>query len=298
MKTAQKNKALYFSTMMISTACFAVMCASLLFSQNLKDVLTLWGQDIQMTVYLSSENTDAENQKIAEHLKGFKNVQHVELITQEKALSDFRGQLASYAPDLAKSDDLLKLIPASYQVALSAGISAEEQLTSLKEIASSIKSFDGVDEVSYGQDWVEKYSVFVSSIQWIVIIMALTIVLASVFVMSNSLRAFVYSKREEIEVMELVGATTNMIRKPFLIQGAQMGLVSACLALAICFVGFQYVHGFFTHQLSFLHLGSQIKFFNFSAVVMFAFGGIIIGAISSYLCVRKINDGWSASQRT
>ncbi len=297
MRNAPKNTALFFSTMMISTACFAVMCASLLFSQNLKDVLTLWGQDIQMTVYLSSENSDSENQKIAEHLKNFRNVQSVELITQEKALSDFRGQLASYAPDLAKSDDLLKLIPASYQVALSSGISAEEQLASLKEIAASIKTFEGVDEVSYGQDWVEKYSVFVSSIQWIVIIMAIIIIFASIFVMSNSLRAFVYSKREEIEVMELVGATTNMIRKPFLIQGAQMGLISASLALVICFIGFQYVHGFFVNQLSFLHLGSQIKFFNFSALLMFVFSGMIIGAISSYLCVRKINDGWSASQR-
>lgn len=297
MKRMRRNWALWISSLVVSTACFAVMAGALLFSQNLRNVLTLWGEDIQMTVYLSSDLTPQQQTEIEKTLREAAHVRQVQLVTQEKALEDFRGELASYAPDLVKDDELLKLIPSSYQVSLESGLPAEQQVALLHSLAEQAKRISGVDEVSYGQDWVEKYSRFVTVIQWMVQLLAIIILSASVFVMSNVIRALVQSRREEIEVLELVGATSAMIRRPFLIQGAQMGLVASVTALALCFVLFRGVRSLFFHQLSFLQLGSSLQFLGPISMALFILAGAALGALGSYLCVRKINDGWAASQR-
>jgi cell division transport system permease protein len=297
MKTSRRNWALQLSTLIVSTACFVVMGGALLFSQNLKHILTLWGEDIQMTVYLSPDLTQAQQTRIEQFLKNEPHVKDVSLVTQEKALNDFRSQLATYAPDLVKDDDLLKLIPSSYQLNLDSQLDSRQQIVTLQSIAAQAKTLEGVDEISYGQDWVEKYSVFVTVIQWVIEALALIIVCASVFVMSNVIRALVSSRREEIEVMELVGATAAMIRKPFLIQGAQMGFFASALSVFICFGFFKLVQSVFIHQLSFLQLSSQLRFLSLPGVVSFVLAGTAVGALGSYLCVRKINDGWAASQR-
>lgn len=294
----KKNLALQISTLVVTTACFAVMAFTLLFSQNLKSILTLWGEDIQMTVYLSSELTLQQQGAVEAILKSEKNVRDVVLITQEKALGDFRTQLASYAPDLAKDDELLKLIPASYQLSLNTDISSAEQLQRLKEIAFKAKGLEGVEDVSFGQDWVEKYSSLVSAARWITQILAFIILCAAVFVMSNVIRSLVHGRREEIEVMELFGATSAMIRKPFLIQGVWMGAVSAALSVGICFATFEFLRSVSINQLSFLRLSGHLHFLNFIEIFLFVIIGAILGALASYLCVRKLNDGWAASQRT
>ncbi len=296
MKHRGNNFALHLSTLVVATACFVVMGSALLISQNLKSILTLWGEDMQMTVYLAQDLSSAQQKKIEDFLHQQKNVQEVVLVNQEKALGEFRTQLASYAPDLAKDDELLKLIPLSYQVRLDSTLSSTEQVATLKSIAAEGKSIEGIDEVSYGQDWVEKYSIFVSAIQAAVQILALVLVCASIFVMSNAIRAFVQSRYEEIAILELVGATPSMIRRPFLLQGAQTGLVASVLALAGCFAIHRFLKSFFMAQLSFLQIGSHFVFFSLSTSLVLILAGTLLGGFASYLCVRKINDGWAARQ--
>lgn len=293
----KNHLALKISTLIVATACFTVMAGALLISQNLKRVLTYWGQDIQMTVYLSQELEPAQKQKIEDFFKTHSEIKEAKLITQEKALGDFRQQLATYAPELVKDDDLLRLIPASYQISLDSSLSAQQQVETLKALAPEIKKIEGVDDVSYGQDWVEKYSTFVAVVQVLVQILSGIILFASVFVMSNVVRALVQSRREEIEVLELIGATPTMIRRPFLIQGFQMGLLASSCALVVCFVGFKFVHSVFMNQLSFLQLGNQIEFLHILTVMAFLVAGTLLGGLGSYLCVRRLNDGWAASQR-
>ncbi len=290
----KKNLALQISTLVVTTACFTVMACTLLFSQNLRNILTLWGEDIQMTVYLGQDLSIEQQQNIEQVLRAEKNVRDVRLITQEKALTDFRTQLASYAPDLAKDDELLKLIPSSYQLNLNPSLSSVEQLQSLKGIAGRAKNIEGVEDVSYGQDWVEKYSSFVSAIQLITQILALIILCAAVFVMSNVVRSLVNARREEIEVMELVGATSAMIRKPFLIQGVWMGGISAGLSLLLCYGAFEFLRSVFVNQLSFLRLGGQLQFLGFAGAFLFFLCGGLLGGLGSYICVSKIKDNHTA----
>jgi cell division transport system permease protein len=297
MRMKKRSWVLQITTLIVATACFLVMSSSLLISQNLKKVLTLWGEDIQMTVYISPDIEPAQKEKIEEYFRSEKRIKEGKLITQAEALHDFRGQLATYAPDLAQDEDLLKLIPASYQVSLDSSLTSTEQVALLKSSAENLKKLPGVEEVSYGQDWVEKYSTFVSVIQRSFEILGLILIAASIFVMSNVVRALVQSRQEEIEVLELIGATPSMIRKPFLVQGLQMGLLAGAFSLLLSYGAFKAVQSVFMNQLSFLRLGNQLQFLTPVSLVLFLIAGTLLGLCGSYLSVRKINDGWAASRR-
>ncbi|MNT17899.1 Cell division protein FtsX [compost metagenome] len=215
-------------------------------------------------------------------------------MSQEKALTDFRSQLASYAPDLAQDDELLKLIPSSFQVSLSEKVSTEDQSSVLQSLSGKIKSLQGVDDVSFGQDWVEKYSALVTAIEVVIRVLGFIVVLASIFVMSNMIRASVEARREEISVLELIGATARMIRRPFIIEGAILGGTASLLSVFICFGIYSAVRHFTMTRLSFLQLGEHLAFLNIFTVIAFVAGGILLGAIGSFLCVRSVNNGWAA----
>lgn len=297
MKPSQKNLALKVSTLVVVTACFVVMGAALLISQNFKKILTLWGEDVQMTVYLSPDISAQGREGLEKFLQTTGKVGAINYVTQEKALGDFRVQLASYAPDMSQDAELLKLIPASLQFGLDSSVATQDQIQVLQSLATDLKTKEGVDEVSYGQDWIEKYGALVAVAEITMQLLGIVIVAASLFVMSNAIRASVQARREEIVVLEMIGATNAMIRKPFLREGASLGLISSTLAVGLCFGIYLILKNLLITKLSFLQLGQHISFLSPMAILILIGGGTGLGALGSYLCVRRINDGWAASQR-
>jgi cell division transport system permease protein len=270
---------------------------SLLLSQNFQRILTLWGEDVQMTVYLSSDISEQGRQDIEKLLTATGKVGKVTLVTQEKALSDFRTQLATYAPDLSQDDELLKVIPASLQVSLASDISVQDQNAALQSLATLLKDKEGIDEVSYGQEWVEKYASIVNAVQVTLNSLGFIILLASLFVMSNAIRASIQTRFDEIVVLEMVGATATAIRKPFLKEGALLGFLSSSVALALCFALFYGLKNLLVNKLSFFQLGQHIGFLPVWVSVLFVVLGTVLGALGSYLCVRKLNTGWAAASQ-
>lgn len=294
--TKSKNWTLRLSTLVVLTACFTVVSVSVLFSQNFKKILTLWGEDIQLTVYLAPDLSESAINFIEDKLKETGMVGDISLITREKALSDFRTQLASYAPDLSKDDELLKLIPSSLQVRLVDDTPADKQTKLIENLAAQAKSIEGVDEVSYGQDWIKKYSALVTAIETAFTILGFAVLGAALFVISNAIRASVHNRKEEIVVLEMIGATSTMIRKPYMIEGAVLGGISSSLAVVLCFAVFVGLKNIFVTRLSFLQLAEQIQFITPFVVIIFILGGSLLGTIASYLCVRSLNDGFASRQ--
>ena len=298
MKRSSKNWALKISTLIVVTACFVVMGSTFLVSENLKNILTLWGENVQLTVYLDPDISDAGRSYIESKLRESGKVIGVELVTQEKALGEFRSQLASYAPDLNQDEELLRLIPASLQVRLTPDISSADQGQVLEELSQSVRELEGVEEVSYGQDWVAKYSAFVSAIEIAFKLVGAIVVLAALFVISNAVRASIHNRHDEIVVLEMIGATSAMVRKPFLREGALLGLVSSAMSLAICFAIYIGIKQLVVTKLNFLQLSEHLQFLGPFSITIFLLCGTLLGALASYFCVRRLNDGFAGLQRS
>jgi cell division transport system permease protein len=290
----KKNWALQFSTLVVVTASYLVVAISLLLSQNLQKILTVWGEDLQMTVYLSENTSNEDIDSLKSKIESNKNVGKVRFVSKENALADFRGQMASYAPDIVNEKDLLSMIPASFQISLKDSVAALEHINVLESLAKTLKGEETVSEVSYGQEWVQKYSRFLFYFQRACEGVGLIILCAALFVLSNVIRASVQSRRQEIEVLELIGATPSMIRHPFFIEGALLGFLSSSLAMGFCYGLFSSVTNTFRSELNFLQLAEHLHFLTIPLVLVFCIVGTALGAVGSYLCVRRMNDGWAA----
>jgi cell division transport system permease protein len=286
-----KKRGLQFSTLLILAASFSVVAGVLLVGQNLQRVLTLWGESLQMTVYLAENISPEATEELKETLMKDQELEKVQYVSREQALGQFREQMASYAPDLLGDNDLLKLIPPSFQFSLSKNIAPEEQLGAMQTIASRLQVHPGVEEVSYGQDWVKSYSQVTVALRWTGIIFISVILAAALFVISNCLRSSIYQRKEEIEVFELIGATANYIRKPFIAEGMALCLLGSILGLSLSYGFFVVAQNSLKGQLSLLQIAQHIQFLNGTTIFAVIVGSALIGWLSALHCLSSLNNG-------
>ena len=293
-----KKSALRFSTILILTASFSVISGVMLVRENLQRVLTLWGESLQMTVYLSENATPESTNEIATTLKNNDRLDKVQYVSNDEALKQFREQMASYAPDLLNDSELLKAIPSSFQFSLNSKIKPENQLNEMQNIANQLKLQPGVDEVSYGQDWVKSYSQIAMAINWSGYVFAFVIIGCAVFVISNCIRSSIHQRREEIEVLELIGATPSYIRRPFLMEGLALCGISSIAGILTAFGLFSVAQNSLQSQISFLQLSQHVQFLRFETVAAILLCSLMLGWGATTLCLRSLNDGWAASRRS
>lgn len=295
-KTWRYHFKLQIATFVVLIACFTVVAGVLTMSTNLNRVLTLWGESMQVSVYLKEDANQENLATVEKYLQENKEVEKAKFVTKAEALQLFQEQMASYAPDILGDKDLIKFIPTSFQFGISKSVAVQDQLSVMQNLATSLKVMPGVEDVSYGQDWVKSYSSITNTLTWAGAFFVVIILFAAAFVMANSIHTSIHQRRQEIEVMELVGATARYIRLPFIWEGAILGAVTSSIALLFCFGVFAATKDYLQGQIAFLQLAGHIQYLNANLILSVVLFGTVIGSCASWLCVRGINSGWASVQ--
>jgi cell division transport system permease protein len=285
------------ATLSVLSATFAVVAFVLITALNLNRLLVSWGESVEMSIYLTDSTDQAKADRLLARFKAMPELINVRYIGREQATDNFKHQMASYAPGLLNDPDFTNPFPASFRVALKGGIKTDHDVKRMEELASQIGLIDGVEDVSFGQGWVKNYSSFVSVLSGSGAVIILILSFGSLFVIGNSVRMSISSRREEVEILELVGATPTMIRRPFVIEGLLMGFTAAAVAVGINFAVYLWQLKLMSSSLVFMRLASQIAFPGVFLTLSFFLVGGLLGSLGAWLAVRQINDGWSASQR-
>jgi cell division transport system permease protein len=184
--------------------------------------------DVKIQIYLQDELADEVRHALAERLRANAQVERVEYIDKDEALRRYR----EWAEDLAELVNELEAnpLPASLEVFLAPGAGAAETAAT---IAVGLKNQDGVEEVRFNQDWLSRLEAMLALSRLGGAAVIALVFLAVVFVMGSVLRLAVFARRDEIEIMRLVGATPGFIRGPYLVAGAVQGLIASVLALLL-----------------------------------------------------------------
>lgn len=282
-------KSLRQTSFLITTFCFTLVTLSFFVSMNLDRVLTKWGQEIEMTVFLKNISIE-DQQTLISQLQKMNYVKSVQLISQQEAINQLQTQSSQISSDLLQNPKLLSFIPASLNVQFQS-IDPQMQKMILEQTAQKIQNLNGVDEVNYGQDWIENYAQFVHVIQIVTLAVSIIILLASLFVIGNVIYTTIDARKDEIAVLELIGASFSMIRKPFLLQGLTLGFAAGLISLLITWVLYSSASYQLKNIYGFKMVASYLHYFSisqFSILCLFYAG---IGLVSSYFCVRWMNNG-------
>jgi len=284
------------ATLSVLVGAYVVSGFVLLLSLNLQNLLKAWGESIQISVYLEDDLNQTQKDGLRESLESDQRIERIEYVSKQQASETFRDQIANYAPDLLNDAEFSNPFPASFILKLKSQQTQTVISRTLEKIAGELKQKPGVEDVSYGQGWIENYSAFVTALTRFGWVLGFTLLAGSLFVISNSVRASVAARREEIEILELIGETKQMIRAPFIFEGAVMGFMAASLAVFINFLLLQWQLGLIEQSLTLARVQNELVSFAWPIVILILFFGTFVGVIGSYLAIRQINSGWSASR--
>lgn len=160
--------------------------------------------------------------------------------------------------------------------------------TDTEKVASQIEELNGVYEVNYGQDYVEKLFTFNQYARNIGLVLIAALVFTAIFLISNTIKITILARKKEIGIMKLVGATNGFIRWPFFVEGMILGLLGSIIPIAIIMIGYYYLSG----NLVLLQQFNFVKILPFNPFAFQVAGliiaiGVSIGVWGSLMSVRK-----------
>ena len=272
----------FLTVITVATIALSIMIASAfaLFFINAGDLMNLWQKGIRMMVYLKPGTSEAGRLDTKFRLQGIAGVQNATFISNEEAMAKLKSQMQHHTALL----DNLKENPLPNAFEITIEPSARNS-TELDFLAERITSLPTVAEVEYGQQWIRRFTNIIKLFRLAGYGIGALFFMATVFIVANTIRLVLYSRRDEIEIMRLVGATDRFIKIPFYIQGMIQGGAGTLLGLLVLFVGYFSLSSHFEQSVS----GNliTIRFFPPEMCAAIIVGGILVGGLGCLVSLKQ-----------
>lgn len=298
LRTLKRRMGVQMATLSVLAGSFCILSIAILVHQNVERLLTQWGDKVKVNVYLKETATKNEEDKVSQFISKSGLFNKVQFLTKKDAARKFKERIGQYSPGLLSDLEFDNPLPASFELELANGLKSNMQYSKLVSFAGELKVLSGVDEISYGQGWVENYATVLKAFSIVSTVFISVLLLGSLFVIGNSIGNSVAQRRDEIELLELFGATRSMILWPFIYEGIVLGFTAAASAIILTYALYQTQSDLLMSELSFWQMKENIEFLSWGRMLLILFFGSGLGALGSYLWARKANTGWAAAEAT
>jgi len=259
----------------------------LLLQDNLQQLFKGWGEQIQMHAYLKPGLRATEIQPLFRRVTNFREVAEARFISQEQAWRDFQAALGAQSGVL---EGLPRdVLPASFEITIRPEF---REAAVLERLAARLRQEDGIASVEYPQAWVERFNLVLLAVEWAKWLFGGILFLAAFFIIGSTVRLAVLARKDEIEIMQLVGAPEELIQAPFVLEGMLQGLVGAGLALAGLFASFLMVGDQLASAAALLGAVTPLRFLHLESVALIVGIGWLLGATGSLFSLRRFLKTW------
>ena len=246
---------------------------------NLSNMLSSISSQIQVVAYLKDSLPQDAIFNISKEIAGMPEVEGSEYIPKEKAFTIFKQELKGQKGILEGLS--INPFPASLEIKVK---SLFRNSPGVKGLISKLKMMNGIEDVQYGQEWVERFFVFIRFLEGFALIIGSFILIATVFIVSNTIQLTLYARREEIEILSLIGATNIFIKAPFFIEGMLEGFLGAVISIGLLYAGRYYL--MLKTPSAFVQLVDlPISTIYFTLGIIA--GGIVLGILGSSVSLNK-----------
>jgi cell division transport system permease protein len=272
------RRAPLLSTLSVTTIAFSLFVVGLfgLVAVNLRQALRTVEERVEVVAYLLRGTPTEAIAQASEDISAFPEVQSVDYVTAEQALSRARTSMVEFR-DVYRDLEVNPL-PASLEIGLKEGFRDAEHV---RGVAERLESYQFVDDVRYGRDWIERLDRIRNIAGAVVAIIGLAFAVVAVVIIGTTIRMTVLQRAKEIAIMRLVGAGDWFIRGPFLVEGAVKGLLGGALAVLLCWLGYLLFRGRTTGSFE------GLLFFQPIQIVLIVLFGVMLGLSASLISVGR-----------
>ena len=285
-RDAAKSVIRNFSLSLASISCIAitliVVSFSIIISYNVENFTEQIRKDVTMVIFLDSDATEQDSNRIEKAIRDTNNVEKLTFKSKKEQASDF-----------AKEDEVFSTIVNSWSENNNPLLDSFElklkDVEQIKDMANKIKKMDKVNSVSYGEDMVNQLITIFDVVKKVSIIAVLALIIVTAFLIANTIKLTIFSRRKEIEIMRLVGASNISIKIPFVIEGLFLGLIGSILPIIITVYGYISLYDFFGGKIFNSSLARLIQPtpFVYLASLLLMVIGILVGMFGSWQAVKK-----------
>jgi cell division transport system permease protein len=269
------------STGTIAVALF-VLGGFLLVTTNLDRLARQWSAAAEMSVYLKDDVTAAERSAIEQRLAPGPTVASREFVSKSDALARFRRTFSDLSAAIEGLGD--NPLPASYEVQVR---NEGGEGTKVDALAAEVRRMPGVADLRYDRRWLDRLLAAVTIIRGIGLILGAVLTIAAALTVANVVRLALYARRDEIDIMQLVGAPSSYVRGPFVMEGVLQGGVGALVALAALGAGFAVLRARYLVPLASMVNLTSVRFLPVELCVLLVLGGMLVGCVGGLVAAWK-----------
>ena len=272
----------HFLTSMTMTMALFVFGAFMLVQENLQTWLKGWGEQIHLNAYVDKSVSAADTEELLKRIRSFQQVDKVRYISQAEAWRDFKAALGAQSGILdGLPEDVL---PASFEIGVRSEYRGAEQIRAL---AGQIRNEKGVTLVEYPQEWVERLNLIVLAVAWAKWIFGGVLFAVTLFIVGSTVKLAILARKDEIDMMQLFGASQEMIEAPFVIEGMTQGLVGGVLSVLCLWGLYLYLREQIPSALGVAAPFNQIQFLQLRSLGLMIAIGWILGAAGSLASLKR-----------
>lgn len=275
-----------FSLSLASIACIVitliVVSIAIILSVNVNNFTKAVEEDMTIVVFLQSDVTLERVEEIENELKVINNVQTIEFIDKMQIREEMMAESEDYKIVLEKyTDRETNPLSDTYHIKVT-------DINLIEQVATEIKKIDNVLSVKYGEGMVEQLISVFDVIKKVSYIVVVALILVTAFLIANTIKITIFSRKREIEIMRLVGASNINIKIPFIFEGLFLGIFGSIIPILVTIFGYNYLYTKFAGQVisPFIQLIVPLPFTYIVSLILLAIG-VLVGMFGSYRAVKK-----------
>lgn len=285
-KSVFRNFSLSIASISCITITLIVVAIAIILSANVNEFTRRVEKDVTIVVFLDEDVSEERFKAIEGEIRQIDNVGPKDSDVVAKDKMEIRKELMNssdtYASVLDKYDTRdTNFIKDAYHVKV-------VDITKMEKTVSALKKIDGVNTVKYGEGMIERLVTIFDVVRKATYVVVIALILVTAFLISNTIKITIFSRKREIDIMRLVGASNMNIKIPFIFEGLFLGIMGSIIPIIIVTYGYSSLYNYFDGELfgNFVTLVKPNPFiFSISGFLIII--GMIVGMVGSWRAVRK-----------